>query len=61
MLRWIEVGHTAPRYIVKPKGAKDVGQLQQNKMGFLYILRGKNYEWRIYIIINFMGDENERI
>ena len=28
----------------KIKRAKDVGQLQQNKMGFLYILRGKNYE-----------------
>ena len=25
----------------KTKRAKDVGQLQENKMGFLYILRGK--------------------
>ena len=35
--------HDAQMYR-KTKRAKDVGQLQQNKMGFLYILRGKNYE-----------------
>ena len=50
--------HAAQMYR-KTKRAKDVGQLQEDKMGFLYILRGKNYEWRVYIIFNFIGDENE--
>ena len=41
------VGKSRPHAVQmcrKTKRANDVGQLQENKMGSLYILRGKNYE-----------------